>query len=701
MLSIDRRAMMAGTSALALLGSTAAAGAQTAGAPNTTASPAGAGNPQNSQWLHYANELGSARYAPFDQINADNFNKLEMAWRFSTNALGPRLDADYQSTPLFVNGKIYTTAGFRRDVVCLDGATGEMLWLHRYDEGQRFGSRQGPGLGVAYWTDGTEERILYATIGYSMFSLDAKTGLPDPAFGHNGMIDLRLNDDQVIDPKRGVIGLHAPPLVARDVVVVGAAPTGGSKGYIRGFDVRTGQRKWIFHTIPRKGEYGYDTWTVPGQAEEATNTGSWAPMSADLDLGLVYCGVELPNTDMVGVYRHGNNLFSDSLVALDIETGERRWHYQMVHHGMWDRDVSCAGILCDIPHEGRIIKAIAQASKQGYLYVLDRTNGTPVWPIPEGAVPKGEVPGEWYSPTQPMPSKPPAYCRQGVSDADLIDWTPTLKARAREIASHYKMGPLYEPPAFVNDKIFGTLNLPGLPGGVNWPGGSYDPETHTVYVYAKNVFEITGVRVLNGKMVPRGGQPAPGSADPDGGTFGGSASLNPKDIYHRPRAPDGLDDPIVPGMISIEGIPLMKPPYGTVTAIDLNNGTIAWQVVHGETPDAIKNHRLLKGVNLPRTGQSGILAPTTTKSLVIVGDCGLFTDDQGRKGCRLRAYDKTTGEEKGAVFMDKVQTGAAMTYMYKGKQYIVTAVGSSSGADLVAFALPDAVIRASAPNEER
>ena len=690
MFSIDRRAMMAGTSALALLGpELAATGANAQAAP------------QDSQWLHYANDMTSARYVPFDQINGENFNKLELVWRFSTNALGSNLDADYQSTPLFVNGRIYTTAGFRRDVVCLDGATGELLWMHRYDEGQRFGSRRGPGLGVAYWTDGTNERVIYVTQGYNMFSLDAKTGLPDPTFGEDGRVDLRLNDDQDMDPNRGVIGLHAPPLVVRDVVVVGAAPTGATKGYIRGFDVKTGQRKWIFHTLPRKGEFGYDTWLIPGQAEEAGNVGCWAPMSADDELGLIYCGVELPNTDMVGVERHGNNLFSDSLVALDIETGQRKWHYQMIHHGLWDRDVSAAGILCDIPHNGKTIKAIAQPTKQGYLYVLDRTNGKPVWPIPEVKVPKGDVPGEWYSPTQPMPTKPPAYCVQGVSEDVLVDWTPTIKARAREIASHYKMGPLYEPPAFVNDKIFGTLNLPGLQGGVNWPGGSYDPETHMVFVYAKNVFEITGAIERDGKIFPRGGQPAPGSADPNGGSFGGFASLTGKGGFSRPRAPDGLNDPIVPGMISIEGIPLMKPPYGTVTAIDLSKGEIAWQVVHGETPDHIKNHPLLKGVDIPRTGQSGILGPTTTKSLVIVGDCGLFTDEDGRKGCRLRAYDKATGEEKGAVFMDKVQTGAAMTYMHKGKQYIVTAVGSSTGADLLAFALPDAAIKASTFREER
>jgi quinoprotein glucose dehydrogenase len=668
--------MMASSSIFALLGGRARAQSSTL--------------PTDTDWLHYANNLDSTRYSPLDQIDASNFNKLELAWRFSTDSLGPRLDADYQSTPLVVKGRLYCTAGFRRDVVCLDAGSGEQLWMHRYDEGERIGSRGGPGLGVAYWTDGTQERILYVTRGYTLFSLDAKTGIPDPAFGTGGRVDLRLNDDQQMDPNRGVIGLHAPPLVAKGVVVIGAAPTLQSKGYVRGFDVRTGRRKWIFHTIPMKGEFGYDTWTTPGQAEASGNTGSWASMSADEDLGLLYVGVELPQTDMLGVSRTGADLFSDSLVALDIETGQRKWHYQMIHHGLWDRDVSCAGILCDISHEGRTIKAVAQPTKQGWVYVLDRTNGKPVWPIPEKPVPKGHVPGESYSPTQPMPSKPPAFAKQGVSEADLIDWTPEIKARAQQIASHYTMGPLFNPPAVVTDKIFGTLNLPGLQGGANWPGGSYDPETHMLYVFAKNQFEITGVVVgPDGKANQRGGQPAAGSADSGGGSFGGIASLTGGNGGRRGFAvPDGLTDPIVPGMISIEGLPLMKPPYGTITAIDLNQGTTAWQVVHGETPDHIRNHPLLKGVTVPRTGQTGILGTLTTKTLVICGDCGLFTDEQGRKGARLRAYDKATGQEKGAVFLDKVQTGAAMTYVHQGKQYIVTAIGGSYGADLVAFRLP-------------
>jgi quinoprotein glucose dehydrogenase len=690
---IDRRDLLASASAFALLGS---------GLAKAQPVPRGqsASAPAQSDWLHYANDLGGTRYSPLDQINAANFDKLELAWRFSTNALGPRLDAYYQSTPLVVKGRLYCTAGFRRDVVCLDAGTGELLWMHTHDEGARIGSRGGSGLGVGYWTDGTSERIVYVTRGYTMFSLDARTGVPDPAFGQNGSIDLRQNDDQVMDGTKGIIGLHAPPLVVKNTVVVGAAPTADSKGYIRGFDIRTGKRKWIFHTIPRKGEFGYETWTTPGQAETSGNMGSWAPMSADPELGLIYVGVESPQTDLLGVSRTGPNLFAESLVALDIETGERRWHYQMIHHGIWDRDVCCAGVICDITHNGKIVKAIAQPSKQGYVYVLDRTNGKPVWPIPEKKVAKGNVPGEWYSPTQPIPSAPPPFAKQGITADDLVDWTPQIKARAEEIASHYHLGALYDPPPMTSDKLFGALCVPGLQGGINWPGASYDPETRMLYLFSKNQLGVIGATTTkDGKVVQSGGPPPQGSADPNGGVFGGVASLSGGSPPFRGR-PDGMNDPIVPGLASIEGIPIMKPPYGTITALDLSKGTLAWQIVHGETPDHIKNHRLLKGVTIPRTGQTGILGTLTTKTLVICGDAGLFTDGTGRKGGRLRAYDKITGEQKGAVFMDKAQTGATMTYMHNGKQYLVCAQGSSYGADLVAYCLPGEA-PAPVPFEER
>jgi quinoprotein glucose dehydrogenase len=668
---------------------TASATAMLLGSGRSNAQPQG-----ETDWKNYANDLANTRYAPLDQIDASNFEKLELVWRFSTNALGQRLDADFQSTPLVVNGRLYTTAGFRRDVVCLDPATGELIWLYRRDEGQRVGTRGGPGFGLAYWSDGSGERVIFVTRGYQLVSLDAKTGIPDPAFGKDGVVELRDNDDQQMDLSRGIIGLHAAPLVAKNIVVVGAAPSPFVKGYVRGFDVTTGQRKWIFHTVPRKGEFGYDSWLSPDQTETVGNIGAWAPMSADPDLGLVFVGVELPQGDMIGTARLGPALFGETMVALNIETGERRWHYQFLHHGLWDRDVSAAGILCDIPYGGKLVKAIAVPSKQAFLYVLNRETGKPLWPIPEKPVPDGDVPGEWYSPTQPVPSRPPPFDKQTFTTDDLIDWTPEIKARALAIASHYRMGDrLYTPPTVSKpDGHWGTLGLPGTQGGANWPGGSYDPETHMVYIYSKTAVEIFSAVQSStepGKYSQSGGRPPPNVNDNAGGGFGGTASLKGGTSgIPGPKYKDGLTDPIVPGLISVAGLPLNKPPYGRITAIDLKTGTIAWQITHGETPDALKNNPLLKGLSIPRTGQAGILGTLTTKSLVICGDCGLFTDGQGRKGARLRAYDKMTGEEKGAVFLDKAQTGAAMTYMHEGRQYIVTAIGGNFGADLVAFCLP-------------
>jgi quinoprotein glucose dehydrogenase len=681
MSSMNRRTVL-GTSAIALMGWSAAK-AQT---------PAAAGD---TEWLHYAKDLAATRYAPLDQINASNFNRLEVAWKFSTDALGPTMDAYYNATPLVAKGRLYTTAGNARYAVCLDGATGQLLWLYRHDEKGRLGTRGGAGFGLSYWTDGAVERIIYVTRSYQMVSLDAKTGLPDPTFGVGGEVDLRRDWDQEVDPTRAVVGLHSPPLIMGTTAVVGTAPSANVKAYVRGFDVRTGKRKWIFHTIPMKGEFGYETWRA-GQAEAAGNTGVWAPMSADPELGLVYLPVEQPPTDILGQTRLGDTLYSQTLVAVDVETGERRWHYQTQHHGLWDHDIPSAGVLCDLPIGKTVIKALALPTKQGHLFVLDRTNGKPVWPIKEVKVPKGDVPGEEYSPTQPVPTKPPPFVRQGVTADDLIDYTPELKARALEIVSHYYMGPLFTPPMLSRQPNgpWGTLNLPGSQGGANWPGGSFDPESHMFFIYGKNAIEAQNVtQGPDGRLTGQNGRPPPNINDNNGGAFGGTASLKGGAVglggAPLPSWADKFTDPIRPGVLSIEGIPLSKPPYGVITAYDLTKGTIAWQATHGETPDALRNHPLLKGLNLPRTGQAGILGVLVTKSLVICGDAGLFTDEQGRKAARLRAYDKLTGKEVGAVFMERSQTGVAMTYMRGGKQYIVTAIGGMQGAELVAYRLAD------------
>src|SRR5277367_4979273 len=376
---------------------------------------------KNGEWRTYGGDLGNTHYSPLDQVNAANFSKLQVAWRFKTDNLGPRPEFNFEGTPLMANGVIYSTAGTRRAVVALDAATGEQLWVHGEHEGARgtAAPRQLSGRGLAYWTDGREERILYVTPGYRLVALDAKTGNLVPSFGNGGIVDLKMEDDQEIDLVTGEVGLHAAPVVANDVVIVGAAHRPGGvpksktnvKGFVRAFDVHTGKRLWTFHTIPKPGEPGLETWLNDSWSYTG-NTGVWGQVSIDEDLGLVYLPVELPTGDYFGANRPGNNLFGETLVAADLETGKERWHYQLVHHGLWDMDIPCAPMLTDITVNGRTIKAVAQPTKQANLYVFDRVTGRPIWPIEERPVPKGEVPGEWYSPTQPFPTKPPAYDRQ-------------------------------------------------------------------------------------------------------------------------------------------------------------------------------------------------------------------------------------------------------------------------------------------------
>jgi quinoprotein glucose dehydrogenase len=652
--------------------------------------------PTDTDWRHYAADQANTRYAPLDQINGGNFNDLEIAWRFKTDALGPRKEYQFEATPLCVKGRLFVAAGARRDCVALDAATGEMLWMHRIDEGERARNspRQLSGHGVAYWTDGTRERIFYVTIGYQLVALDAATGYPDPSFGINGIVDLKRDLDQDIDPVTADIGLHSTPLVVNNIVVIGAAHSAGDvpatrynvKGYVRGFDVQTGKRVWIFHTIPLKGEYGYDSWLESHEADTAGNGGVWAQMSADEELGLVYLPVELPTGDEMGLYRHGNALYGESLVAVDAKTGKRRWHYQFVHHGLWDRDLPCAPILCDIPVGGKLVKALAQPTKQAFLYVLNRETGKPIWPIVERKVPKGDVPGEWYAPTQPYPSKPPAYDNQGVTPDNLIDFTPELRAEALALVKNYVIGPLYTPPTLSKPEgPWGTLVSPGIQGGTNWPGGSYDPESHTVFVYSKNTVSLIGI-------VPNTNPKVSDFAYVHGVTgitpqaqraMGGDG---PPPAFPRPQP--GAKGPR-PGQLTVQGLPLLKPPYGSITAIDLSKGDISWRIAHGETPDNVRNHPALKGLKIPRTGREGNLGPLTTRSLLICGEAGFFTNEQGVRGAMLRAYDKVTGEEKGAVYMPAPQSGSPMTYMLGGRQYIVVAIGSGNySGELLAFRLP-------------
>jgi quinoprotein glucose dehydrogenase len=657
---------------------------------------AGQTGTKNGEWRNYGGDLGSTRYAPLDQINAGNFSKLEIAWRFKTDYLGTRPEYQLEATPLMVRGVLYSTGGSRRAVVARDAATGELLWTHAEREGERASNapRQLSGHGLAYWADTKEERILYVTPGYRLVALDAKTGLLVPGFGRNGVVDLKLDDDQDIDLVTGEVGLHSTPVVAKDVVIVGAAHrTGGVprsktnvKGYVRGFDARTGKRLWIFHTIPKPGEYGIDTWENDSWSYTG-NTGVWAQISVDEDLGLAYLPVELPTGDYYGGHRPGDGLFGESLVAVDLHTGKRKWHYQLVHHGIWDMDIPCAPILANITVNGRAVKAVAAPSKQAFLYVFDRETGQPVWPLEERPVPKGDVPGEWYAPTQPFPTKPPAYDRQGVSFDDLIDFTPELHEEAIKLVSRYKIGPLFTPPTVSKaEGPLGTLVSPGNLGGTNWPGGSYDPETHILYVFSQSAISLIGLVPPTSAKVSdmnyvQGTASAGVRTTPGAGSSSGPGA--PVD-----RAPSSGERAGL--TLNVQRLPLVKPPYGRISAIDLNKGEIVWQIAHGETPDTIRNHPLLKGMNIPRTGRPGIIGPLVTKSLVIAGEAGFFTTPSGARGAMLRAYDKASGNEVGSVYMPAPQSGSPMTYMLNGKQYLVVAIsGAGYSGELVAFRLAD------------
>jgi quinoprotein glucose dehydrogenase len=632
---------------------------------------------KNGEWPSYGGDVTSHRYSPLDQINASNFSKLQVAWRFKTDNLGPKPEVNLEGTPLMVKGVLYATAGTRRTVIALDPATGELLWKYSENEGARGDAapRQLSGRGLAYWSDAREERIIYVTPGYRMIALNAKTGTRVASFGKDGVVDLKEDDDQPIGSLNPNIGLHSAPIIGNNVIVVGAAHISGAtpvsktnvKGYVRGFDVKTGKRLWIFHTIPKPMEFGFNTWENDSWSYTG-NTGSWGQASIDPDLNMVYIGVEMPTGDYYGGHRPGNNLFGESIVALDLSTGQRKWHYQYVHHGIWDMDNPCAPLLVDLTIGGRTVKAVAQPTKQAFMYVLNRETGQPIWPIEERPVEKGNVAGEWYSPTQPFPTKPPAFSRQGVSTDDLIDFTPELHAEALKLAARYKLGPMFTPPVVSNPQgPLSTLTLATAGGGANWPGGSYDPETHIAYVSAQSVVTPLGL------LPPSAGQS-------DMNFIRGQAQY---------VSITGPEEGGGGGGLTVRGLPLIKPPYGTLTAIDLTRGEILWQVPHGDTPDNIRNHPALKGINIPRTGRPLTAGQLVTKTLLIAGERGVATQPDGRRGALLRAYDKSTGKDAGSVYLPAPQSGSPMTYSLNGKQYIVVAIsGFGYNGEYVAFTLP-------------
>ena len=554
------------------------------------------------EWLGYHNDTHATRYAPLDQINADNVQNLEVAWRWTTANYGPNPEFNYESTPVMADGVLYATAGRRRDVVAIDPVTGENLWMYRFDEGTRRGPRVNSGRGLSYWREDDQSRVIVVTPGYHLISLDTATGKPDPEFGENGMVDLRVGQEDRFDIDIEDIpsGLTAPPVIVDGVIVIGAAfPFGGSPrsmsgpaGNIRGYDIQTGERLWIFHTIPKEGEFGVETWLNDSNAFTG-NAGSWATMSADQERGIVYVPVEAATGDMYGGHRPGDNLFSQSLVALDARSGERIWHFQMIHHDIWDYDPPTAPVLAELEVDGEIIPAAIQVTKQGMVYTLNRVTGEPVWPIEERAVPQTTIPGEQTSLTQPFPTKPAPFERIGLSEDDLLDWTPEIKEEAIRLLNQYTYGPVYTPPTLVTEFNRGTLFMPGFGGGANWQGVAFDPETNMLYI--------------------------PSTSHPMSIGLTSNSFFEDSDFdYAIARGGFGVQGPF--------GLPLIKPPYGRITAIDMNAGEHEWMMANADTPEEILNHPRLRGVDIPeRTGHGDRGGMLVTKSLLFAGEgAGLY-----------------------------------------------------------------------------
>lgn len=618
-----------------------------------------------ADWRQHRGDYASTNYSPLDQINRNNVKNLKIAWRWKTDNFGPSPEFYFKATPLMANGKLYVTAGTNRTVASIDAITGETIWTYRHDETDRkaYVPRQNSGRGVAYYTSAIngKDRIVYITPGYQMISLDAYTGQLIPSFGTNGIVDLKKQLDTKADPGTITIGSTSPPIIINNVIIlgstfpVGLAPTSKKQvsGDIMGFDVITGKKLWTFHTIPHKGEEGFDTWEN-NSAEYSGNVSAWSPLTADEKLGYVYIPLEAATGDFYGGHRKGNNLYSGSLVCLDARTGKKVWHYQIVHHDIWDYDLPAPPILTDIKVNGKEIKAVVQVTKQAFAYVFDRVTGIPVWPMEEKAVPVSTVPGEFASATQPIPTKPLPFDRQGYHDSILVDFTPEIKKKAIEIASKYQKGPLYSPVSIYNPPIsLGTLMLPDAVGGANWQGGVYDKETGMLYVSSSTVLRPMSLEKGSKEMT-----------DMDYVAYLGSSRIGPF------------------------GLPLVKPPYGRITAINLHTGDHVWMQANANTPDWVKNIPALKGVSLPRTGLPDRVGMLVTKTLLFAGEgSGLYVSDGGG-GKIFRAYDKMTGDIISEMELPANQAGMPMTYSINGKQYIVVAVGAVGHAgELVALSL--------------
>ena len=637
---------------------------------SAAATETGAQSVADTEWRHFGHDAANTKYSPLDQITPDNFNDLEIAWRWTsietevTSEREQLRPGPFKSVSLMVDGLVYLSTSLSQ-VAALDAGTGELVWSYdprTYDRLDRPGNMGWQHRGVSYWEDDDSDdaRVFIATHDLFLVALNAKTGRQYSDFGADGAVDLSTTLGRTVDRSRFT---HSQPLaIAGDTVIVGSIVQDtnlqyreADPGHVRGFDTRTGEMKWIFHTIPQGDEFGADSWHNESWRYSG-HSNVWGTMAVDEELGYVYLPTGTPTNDWYGGMRPGNNLFAESLICVDAETGERIWHFQAIHHGLWDYDFPTAGNLLDITVDGRPIKAIAQSSKQAFTYVFNRVTGEPVWPIEERPVPQGDVPGEWYSPTQPFPTKPAAFDLQGITIDDLIDFTPELREEAIRLAGRAQLGPIFTPPP-VRGAGKPIIQSPGPGGGINWPGTAVDPETGRLFVPSQT--RLRAVELIE---------------------------------YPPPATIGYFTDPWASPVPGPRGLPLVKPPYKRVTAIDLNTGDHSWMQPHGDGP---RNHPAIKHLNLPALGGHGGMhggGPLVTKTLLVVNSGGRYVEDQIASASTITAYHKDNGEYLGSITLPAIPYGNPITYLHEGKQYIAVAVGSGNSdlvkPELIALALP-------------
>jgi quinoprotein glucose dehydrogenase len=612
----------------------------------------------SGEWKYWGGDGGLSRYAPLDQVNKQTVNRLKVAWRWSADTSGGGESSNYKATPLLDDGVLYVP-WLNNGMAAIDAGTGKTMWTFEPQPAD-FGGR-GASLvlrSLAYWTDGKDKRVFNNSGDGRLIAVDGKTGKAAPGFGKNGWIDLRpgITDGTPVTD----VGSVSPAIVVGDVIVVQTIPGGArnkesAPGHIRGFDVRTGELKWTFHMVPRKGEFGYDTWE-DGAADYVGNSGTWTMMSADVENHLVFVAGDTPSNDFYGGERKGNGLFAESVVAIDTLTGKRKWHFQTTHHGTWDYDVPAAPILHDIIKDGKRIPVATVLTKQSNVYVFNRLTGEPIWPVEERPVPPSKVPGEKLSETQPFPTWPKPLQSQGYHEDDLINFTPELRKEAIEIMSHYAKGPtLYEPLVDVKATgLKGTLINPGYGGGPNWNGAAFDPDTGLLYIpirYKPN-----------------------------------AAGLAPTDASRTNMKYTQSGNHVVNGP---KGLPLFKPPYSEVVVLNMNTGAQAWRIPLGKPNASIRNNPAIKDLPLDwdSMGDFDIRpSPLLTKELFFFGASGNLAGGTGSPA--FRAYDKTNGKVVFETDLPSLVSSAPMTYMLNGRQYIAVAVSArGKPAEIVALTL--------------